>query len=768
MMGRVTVRRPKIVRKVCTLSMSEIVNRKIAFIGNYLPRQCGIATFTTDVRNAVADRFPEVECFVVPMNDQPGGYDYPGEVRFEVPDEEKPAYRRAADFLNFSNTEVVSLQHEFGIFGGDGGAYIIDLLRALKMPIVTTLHTILPELLPEHQPVMEELLEVSTRLVVMSHQGQQFLEEIYNVSPDKIDFIPHGIPDLPFVDPNFYKDKFSAEGKYTVLTFGLLNPLKGIENVLQALPQVIADYPNLVYIVLGATHPALLRKEGDAYRDSLKDLVKQLQLEDHVIFYNRFVELEELIQYIGGADLYITPYLNREQITSGTLAYAAGCGKAVISTPYWYAEELLAEDRGILVPFKDPKAIADKMLYLLKNEPERHAMRKKAYLLGREMVWKKVAQLYMKSFQKARQMRDSEKSFTVPDFATNVPLQMPSISLKQLTRLTNSVGILHHSQLHLPNFSSGYHLKTNAQALRLMVLMDEMGQTTEKIKDLEDIYAAFLQYAFVPEEKHFRTRLNIQHQWLEEESSEVSQGYALWALGTCVGRSSYRSLQTWATRLFNQVSPVLGETQSPLACALMLLGVHEYFRQFTGDRLVNQLRETLTEKLLNHFRHRLVEGEPWFENEDPVDCARLPHALILSGRWSCNNEATEIGLQVLSELVESQVTEEHYFHPIASLEDMEQISTEQFPSQASAMVSACIEAYYATQEKHWLTNTRLIFEWFLGRNSLNQSLYDSQTGGCYDSLQVDRLNLNQGAEATVAFLIALVEVYNSFELPQPN
>src|SRR6266508_1386705 len=376
--------------------------RKIAFVGDHLPRKCGIATFTSDLLAAVASAHPQSQCLAVSVNDVPGGYEYPEVVRFEIEEQDLSSYLRAADFLNISNVDIVCLQHEFGIFGGPAGGHILALLRELRMPVVTTLHTVLREPKADQRRVMQELISLSTRLVIMAERGRQMLQDIYQAPPAKVDLIPHGIPDVGFVDPTYFKDQFGVEGRMVLLTFGLLSPNKGIEYVLNALPRILAEFPDVVYIVLGATHPNELREHGEAYRLSLEILAKKDRVEKNVIFYNQFVDIENLKEFIGAADLYITPYLNESQITSGTLAYAFGSGKAVVSTPYWHAAELLAEGRGTLVPFGDWSAIADEVLGLLRDDTRRHAMRKNAYKLGREMIWSNVAQLYRRSFECAR------------------------------------------------------------------------------------------------------------------------------------------------------------------------------------------------------------------------------------------------------------------------------------------------------------------------------------------------------------------------------
>ena len=378
--------------------------RTIAFLGNYLPRKCGIATFTSDLLEAVAARHPQSRCFAVPVNDI-GGYRYPDVVRFEIEEQDLGSYRRAADRINTSNVDMVSVQHEFGIFGGPAGSHLLTLLAELRAPVVTTLHTVLRNPGADQRRVMQELIARSDRLVVMTERGHAILQEVYQAPPAKIDLIAHGIPDVPFVAPDHYKDQFGVRGKKVLLTFGLLSPNKGIENVLNALPDIVAEFPDVVYILLGATHPNELRTRGEAYRLGLKAIVKKHKLEKNVIFHNRFVELKELTEFIGAADLYITPYLDEAQITSGTLAYAFGAGKAVISTPYWHAAELLTDQRGVLVPFGDSRAIAREVSGLLRDETRRNAMSDNAYKLGREMVWSNAAELYLRSFERARRER---------------------------------------------------------------------------------------------------------------------------------------------------------------------------------------------------------------------------------------------------------------------------------------------------------------------------------------------------------------------------
>src|SRR5271167_4390191 len=441
---------------------------KIAFVGDHLPRKCGIATFTSDLLAAVAAAYPQSQCLAVSVNDIEGGYDYPEVVRFEIEEQDLSSYLRAADFLNISDVDIVCLQHEFGIFGGPAGGHILALLRELRMPVGTTLHTILREPRADQRRVMHELVSLSTRLVVMTERGRQMLQEVYQAPPAKVDLIPHGIPDVGFVDPTYFKDQFGVEGRVVLLTFGLLSPNKGIEHVLNALAHILAEFPDLVYIVLGSTHPNELREHGEAYRLSLEILTKKNKLEKNVIFYNRFVDLENLKEFIGAADLYITPYLNEAQITSGTLAYAFGAGKAVISTPYWHAAELLAEDRGVLVPFADAPAIAREVTGLLGDDNRRHAIRKNAYKIGREMIWSNVGQQYMRSFELSRfEAAPLSRRSLAKKTLDQKPRELPELKLSHLSRMTDSTGIFQHAIFSVPNFSEGYCTDDNARAFIL-------------------------------------------------------------------------------------------------------------------------------------------------------------------------------------------------------------------------------------------------------------------------------------------------------------
>ena len=742
------------------LSNNPTLNR-IAFIGNYLPRQCGIATFTTDLCEAIATEYKHTTCIALPVNDLEAGYAYPPRVRFELTEKDIESYRRAADFLNINNVDLVCLQHEYGIFGGRAGSHILALLRELRMPIVTTLHTILREPDPDQRRVLEEVAALSDRLIVMSERGSEFLQEVYHVLPKKIDLIPHGIPDIPFVDPSFNKDLFGVEGKIVLLSFGLLSANKGIENVIAALPAIIARYPDIVYIIVGATHPHIIQQEGETYRLSLQWLAQEKGVESHVIFYNRFVSLEELIEFIGAADIYITPYHDVAQSTSGTLAYTLGAGKAVISTPYWYAEEMLAEGRGALVPFRDPAALADQVIDLLNNEAKRHAMRKRAYVFGREMIWPQVAQRYMESFDKARAER---RHFIPSGFAVKAldkrTGDLPPLKLDHLRRMTDETGMLQHAIFTVPNYREGYTTDDNARALLVSALLEELGN--REASELSSRYLAFLLYAFNTKTGRFRNFMDYQRNWLEDGGSDDSHGRALWALGAVLGRSHTPALHSMAGRVFEQALPAILGTTSPRAWAFALIGIHEYLGRFAGDRRASQVREELSLRLMTLYQNNHTDEWRWFEDGLTYCNAALSQALLLCGESMSNSDMTEAGLESLTWLTAVQRAKAGHFIPIGSNgfypRGGERARFDQQPVEVQAMVSACLEAYRVTNDPRWRKEARRAFEWFLGRNDLNLPIYDPTTGGCRDGLHADRANENQGAESTLAFLQSLLEL----------
>ncbi len=734
-------------------------------LGNYLPRQCGIATFTADLSDAIATELPALDCFVLAMNDGGARYAYPPRVRFEIAENEVAAYRRAADFLNVNTVDVVSVQHEYGIFGGKAGAHVLGLLHELRMPVVTTLHTILAEPDPHQRRVMDDLTDLSERLVVMSARGAALLHDVHGVPEGKIDLIPHGIPSVPSASAS--KDRLGVEGKSVLLTFGLLSPDKGIEYVIDALPAILKRFPQAVYIVLGATHPHVKQRHGETYRVMLETRALRLGVDASVIFHDRFVSHDELTEFLAAADLYVTPSLQPEQSTSGTLAYAVGSGKAVISTPYAYARELLADGRGILVPWRDAGAIARAANDLLADDAERLAVGQRAAAHGRSMQWPAVAQRYLASFERAQvehaaRLRTSFQARTLAER----PAGLPELNLAHLRLLTDGTGLLQHAVYNVPRYDEGYCLDDNARALLLMTLLEDAGTDEDAaVRAVASRYLAFVNHAFNRSTGRFRNFMSYERRWTETAGSEDSHGRAAWALGAVVGRLGDPGRQSLAADLFHAALPAVPTFSSPRAWAYTLLGIDQYLGAFQGDRGVQAVRGALAERLLGLFRRTSGPDWPWFEDRVTYCNARLPQALLVSGARVDDPGMVAAGTQALDWLVSIQRSPDGYFAPVGSKAGVERgapvAAFDHQPVEACAMVSACLEAHRVTGDGCWTEHARRAFSWFLGQNHLQYSLYDASTGGCRDGLHADRPNQNQGAESTLSFLLALVDMQSA-------
>lgn len=735
----------------------------VAVIGSYVPRQCGIATFTADLVNAVSAEAPDIDCWTIAMNDKPEGYTYPEKVRFEINQNKLTDYSIASEFLNISQIDIVCVQHEYGIFGGTAGSHLLKLLGELRMPVVTTLHTVLKDPAPEHLKVMCTLADLSDRLIVMSRRAVDFLKEIYGVPDEKIAFIHHGIPDTPFMDPNYYKDQFGLEGRRVLLTFGLLSPNKGIETTLHALPEVIKKYPDVSYVILGATHPHVLKAQGEEYRISLQQLVRKLDISDHVIFQNRFVELNELCEFLGAADIYVTPYLEEAQITSGTLAYAMGTGKAVISTPYWYAAEMLAEGRGRIVPFKNPDAMAEQIIDLLDNDTTRHMIRKKAYTFTREAIWNEVARKYLEVFravrlERARHPRPRHTYILNIKSITN--FELPELKLDHLKTLTDDTGILQHATHTIPDRVHGYCTDDNARALMVAAMGQKYLLTDQKCFDsLSNQYLSFLLYAFNDETGRFRNFMSYSRQWMEKVGSEDAHGRAIWALGKAVAFLDNPGQLAMTTTLFNRALKAVEHFSSPRAVAFAVVGIHAYLSKFSGDSEVRRVRQVLSNRLFDQFNDNAQKDWPWVENALNYANGKLPHALLLSGQWMQRSDMLDMGIRSLKWLLTIQ-TEEGHFVPIGNngwyKKGGSRARFDQQPIESNAMIEACVEAFNITRDKTWFDSAVMCFNWFLGHNDLNMLLYDAKTGGCRDGLMADGINQNEGAESTLAWLLSLM------------
>ncbi|HEX2874879.1 MAG TPA: glycosyltransferase family 4 protein [Polyangiaceae bacterium] len=741
-------------------SPASSAGRKLAFVGNHLPRQCGIATFTSDLSASVALAAPDLQPLVVAMNDAGQNHAYPAQVRFEIAEDELAAYRRAAQYLNASGVEVVSLQHEYGIFGGKCGVHVLTLLRELRMPVVTTLHTILTAPSTLQRATLDQVIALSERVVVMSEHGANTLRELHGVSPEQIDIIPHGIPLAPQGARG--KAQLGFAGQDVLLTFGLLSPDKGIEYVLEAMPRILERHPKAVFVIVGATHPHVKERHGEAYRLELQSRVRRLRIDDSVVFHDRFVEDGELADFLAAADIYVTPYLNPQQSTSGTLARAVAAGRAVISTPYWHARELLADGRGLVVPVRDAAAIAGAALQLLGNDAERAAIGERAAAHALGSSWPVVAKSYLKSFERA--LEGQRQRRTLPTvWPLSAPADLPEVNLDHLRAMTDDTGLIQHATFDVPRYEEGYCLDDNARALLLMTMLEETSTARPRLSRAAAArYLAFVAYAFNQNTRRFRNFMSYSRRWVEDVGSEDSHGRAVWALGAVVGRSAEPSRTGLARELFQAALPPVASFSSPRAWAYALLGINEYLKAFRGDSGAESLRQILVDKLCGLHGVHASPDWPWFEDSLAYSNSRLSQALIVSGEAMGSAGVTQLGLRTLAWLSDTQVSAQGHFAPVGSngfhRRGAIKADFDQQPVEASGMVSACVDALRVSGDSRWAQDGRRAFDWFLGQNHLGLPLYDDSTGGCRDGLHRERCNENQGAESTLSFLLALLEL----------
>ncbi len=742
-------------------------SRRIAFLGDFVPRHCGIAIFTHSLSEAVAAEHPDADCTIAAVNDRAEGYDYPPQVRIEFQQSDLETYRRAGRELAKLQPDVLCVQHEFGIYGGPAGSHLIALLKEVRVPVVTTLHTVLREPDADQRHVMDELARLSDRLVVMARKGAEILKETYGVPDSMIDVIPHGIPEVPFTGTREFKERLGLAGKFVLLTFGLIGPGKGIEQAIRAMPEIVARHPEVAYVVLGATHPNLIAREGEKYREGLEQLARELGVADHVIFHNRYSTPDELGEFIGATDIYLTPYPNEAQITSGALARVFGAGRAVVSTPYWHARELLADDLGVLVPFRDPGAIATAVNGLLDDPVRLEQTQLRAYQASRETIWPAVARRYLESFDRAKSSRrDRPTNFHSTWPQAPSPGKLPAIRLEHLNRMSDGTGIFQHAIFNVPNFHEGYCTDDNARAFILCHLLDEAAVPVPMQKANLDLLAtrflSFLAAAFHGSTGRFRNFMNHERRWLEDFGSEDSHGRALWSVGSGAARSRNEGHRRLSAQLFERGLPAVASFTSPRSWAFALLGIHEFEKAHPRHPANRAMRDLLVERLLACWHDCSDDTWPWFETRVTYDNARLSQALIISGRVMSHPKALEAGLKSLRWLAGHQHAPAGHFRPIGSNgfheKDGNRAVFDQQPVEAQAMVAASLEAFRTTHDGSWWREARRAFEWFLGRNDLGIPLYDSTSGGCRDGLHHDRPNENQGAESTLAFQLALAEL----------
>ena len=739
--------------------------KSVALIGCYLPRQCGIATFTADLARAILDNDPNIDCSIVAMNDRREGYRYPDTVKLQISQDQLNEYRRAADFLNLKNPAAICLQHEYGIFGGQRGSFIIELAKNLKSPLFTTLHTVLKEPSTEEKKIILQLSELSASLVVMSDHAADFLRDIYQVPEQKIALIHHGILDVPFLDPDPCKSKLGADDKTVILTFGLLSPGKGIEFMIDALPDIVGLHPDVLYYVVGATHPHCKAESGEDYRLSLHRRAKELGVGDNVVFHDRFLERDELVEIIRAADIYVTPYLNEAQVVSGTLAYAVGAGKAVVSTPYWHAQEMLADGRGRLVPFRDSRALTKEINRLLEFPEERLTMRRAAYDYSRPMVMKEMGRHYLALFSQAKVQHARARDLPALDSLSKKEQRLPKMNLNHLRNMTDDTGMLQHAKFTVPNRAHGYCVDDNARALMVVIRTSDLHRNDRSLIKLSSIYLSFLDSAFDPETGRFRNFMSYERKWLETVGSEDSHGRALWALGVVAGRGHQSGQVALATKLFNDALPKLESFSYSRAIAFSILGIQAYLRRNDDDRRARSVIESLGNRLLKRFRHFETKDWLWHEAELTYDNARVPEALIACGRVTGDNDMVSYGVEVLAWLRNLQVDpSDGWFAPVGNdgwfPKSGNKAQYDQQPLEAAAMIGACLEAYECTQREEWLQLASTCFNWYLGKNDQQLQLYDYATGGCRDGLTRDGVNENQGAESTLSYLSSLLAIYN--------
>jgi len=741
---------------------------KIAIIGNYLPRQCGIATFTTDLSQSLARELPIEENLInVAMDDIPEGYHYPHQVKFRVRQNVQSDYFWAADYLNANQYDVAIVQHEYGIFGGEDGSHILQMIQSLKMPVITNLHTVLENPTKGQRKVMKGLAKYSDRLLVMSKKAFDILDKVYGIDRKMIAFVPHGIPDATFKNPGIYNKLFGLENKDIILTFGLLGPDKGIESMIKAMPSIVKENPNVVYLILGQTHPHILEKSGDSYRRDLQQLVNKLGMKNNVVFHNQFVRIETLVQYLQTAKIYAIPYLKKEQITSGTLAYALGVGTAVVSTPFWYAEELLADGRGRLVPFNSPTEMAKEINNLLANDHEREMMRFKGYQYGRSMIWKEVSKMHLDLICKIKERKPLENAQEVDIKYHKIFNELPEINLAHLRTMTDDTGLLQHAKYMTPNFHHGYCVDDNARGLiaitRYYALRKDKG-----VLPLIQKYLAFLYYAFNSENGRFRNFMSYDRRWLELSGSEDSHSRALWGLGVTVKEAPDSSIRNMAMRLFLESLPVVEHFTSPRAWGYTVLGLQAYLSVYEGDISARKIRDTLTLKIYELFKNNISEDWHWCEATATYANAILAHAMIVSGKSMPNQDIFDTGLKALKWLLKVQTATDGHLSIIGNNGWLDKKGNrsmfDQQPIEVKGLINACLDAYIETGDKQWFEESERCLSWFLGHNDLQLPVCDYKTGGCGDGLESQGVNGNQGAESTLSWIISLVNMHTAMGL----
>jgi glycosyltransferase involved in cell wall biosynthesis len=720
--------------------------RHIALIGNHLPRRCGIATYTTDVAGAIARRYPEIQVDIWAMNDAGKQYNYPAHLAGMIEQDEPSSYLDAAKAITASGAEMVWIQHEFGIFGGKAGDHILTLIDRMTVPVAVTLHTVLAEPNRDQRRVTLALVERCETIIVMAEAAREILIDAYDAGPDQVIVIPHGIPDRPFTPTVGKKEKLGLEGRDVILTFGLLSPGKGIETMVAAMPEIVALNPQALYLVLGASHPHCIARNGEAYRESLAALAEDLGVASNVRFIDAFFETEDVLDYLAAADVYVTPYLNPAQVTSGTLAYAVGLGKPIVSTPYVHARELFADGSGRLVDFGDSAGFGSAINELLADAEATMTLRRRTYALGRTMIWPRLAEASLARFE---DVAAREKTKPLPIRPPVIPKQLGTAALE---RMGDSTGMLQHSIFGVPHRAHGYCVDDNARALMLAC---HSGQSLP-------IFAAFVGHAWNPDTKRFRNFMGFDRQWLEDVGSDDSCGRTVWALGTTSIAAPDPDTRDWACGLYDCVIEPLSELRSPRAQAFMMLGTAAIAEADPADPRPPVLLARWGDALMGLWSEYRKPGWDWFEPVLGYDNARLPEALIRAGMAIGREDFVRRGVKSLSWLAQQQTSPDGHFRAVGSDSFgrlyAPPLPFDQQPLEAWAAIDACDAAYAATGDIQWQSYARTAYRWFLGQNELGMALGDIETGECYDGLIPTGVNRNRGAESILAFHLATVTI----------
>ena len=724
--------------------------RHMALIGNALPRKCGLATYTSHVADALRDRYPDMKLDHYAMDDGTGDF-YPEPI-ITIDAESLDAYHEAALRIEASGAEAIWLQHEYGIFGGNEGSHILELIGATNLPLILTLHTVLEQPSEEQEVVLKRLIARAERTIVMASRGADILKRRYGVPADRLRVIPHGVPDRPLREPDELKPRFGWEGRKVLMTFGLLANDKGIRHMIEAMPAIVAEHPEALYEVVGATHPNLVRKEGERHRRMLKDLARELGVQDHVRFVDRFVEQEELLDMLQAADIYVTPYLNMAQVTSGTLSYAVAVGKPVVATPYVHAQEILGDGHGVLVPPADAAALATAALDLLNHDDKRRQLSQDAYRRGRTMLWPRVVeQSLVKLPVRAR--------LVATQAAQPRPAALP---LDALERMTDAVGIIQHAVYSVPDRNHGYCIDDNARALMMMVRRGDNRRSAE----LASVFAAFVQHGWHPARSRFRNFMGYDRRWLEECGSEDSNGRTIWALGLTAAKAPWPSIRDWAAKLFEETAPMAEELSAPRAKAFASLGGLALLEVTQGHALAERLVRASAEQLMAMHEQHSRDDWAWFEPSLAYDNARLPEALILAGRKLDRPDMVERGLETLDWLVGRQTSPRGAFRPVGCKSFgrayAPPLAFDQQPLEATATIDAAAAAYQATGDDKWRRVAGQAFAWFFGDNDAGMPLADASDGSCFDGLMATGINRNQGAESILALHLAAQTMREAF------